>query len=751
MRTIFPVLSPAARLRAFLVTCLVLAFALPSSARSTPVVPCAGADDGGGGLPPTISRSNPVDLTYCPPERLAEGPAAPNHFVNVFLPPGTPPPGGFPVVVSTPYGGGEATLPLATLSETGGTRHLYALVEAGIAVLSFGTTPVGSNEGLWYPAGHPSGRYESWLPADDNPEKEAEWAVQWLKRQTVLPLDPNRVGTRASSGGAVLMMRTCFGVDRAKSTGSAQVRASTRVAAVLALQPPVSAWAFDQSDTLGISLPEHLEQEANPGVAASALEDVAEELQKDYSLIRTSFEVEALANNATQPLCLIYGDPVKMVSGQPADMTLDGTGFPILHDLLGPPFQHDGWFGYVFWRKLLDVSPASAAFHQANSVFAHRSIYALGAPNDIYTHTFAGTFLGVEASAIAQTFLEDKLCQPVLGVPDPSFETQVPAADVVRPWDVVGPTAPFVRALGARDVGFPSNGDQWLELSAVGTVNAIPPSQPGGTSVAPLGGTGVAVTFLIPDAQPLLRFDAAFLLSGAARAPGANDWMSIDVTDGVTNENVYYRDSFSPLPAFSALHGLPATGRETVAVDLQARFPTATASTLLTLTVQIGNGGGGANPSRGYVDHFRFGAAGAEAFVYGCGVNPAGSLRVLSGLPALGSVLTLALSDPSGAAVGERPLVLRSFTPHPNYPCGTLIAQPSGPGELLLTRNSVFPPLSGAAWFGPAHPVQVPVGIPAVAGLVGESIYVQGLFLDRSAYPRIGWRLTEGLELVVGP
>jgi hypothetical protein len=706
-----------------------------------------------GGTPPTIPRANASDISYCPPERLAFGPAAPEQHLNVFLPVGTAPAGGWPVVLTTGYGGGDAILPRAQLTNSGTTQRFWQFVDSGMAVVDFGATAVGGGAGLWYPQGHPSGGYESFHPSDDNPEKEAEWAIQWVKTQAQFALDPTRVGTWGRSGGATILLRATMGPDGARASGSAQVRASTRVRAVVGLQPPTSVWAFDQGPSLGISLPEHLERAAQPGVAASALGEVSEDLQKDYSLMRACFEnpVER-ANNSAQPVCLIYGEPMTLVGGQPVDLSLDAQGFPVLHDLFVPPAQHDQWFGQVLWRRLIGLSGASAAFHAERSVFAVRDIHALPAPNDVHTHTFPGNFVGPAATALVHDWLVAELVPPAGGIQDAGFEAQTAGALPGAPWTVLAGTAHRVRS--GSDQGMPSEGSQWLELAANGTSGATPPSNPGGAGTPALGGAGVAQTFRFPRGLPVLKFDAAFLLSGPAATASINDWASIDIGDGTTWHNVYLRDGFSPLPLTSALHGLPMTGVETVAVDLGARFPAATEDTLFTLVLQVGNGGNGILPSKLYVDRLRFGPAGARVEVFPCDPNPAGSFSVWSGLPSLGSQVTFGVADPTGTlAAGSLPLVLRSFERQP-HACGVSLPGYGlgGPGAWILWREpGVLHSLAGPPWPGPGRPSQVSLPVPNLPALLGASLYVQGLLIDRSQPPRIRLGLTEGRELVLGP
>ncbi len=371
-------------------------------------------------LPSPLAPAHPAPIVYCPPERLAAGPASPYHTLNVFLPRGTPPAAGWPVVVATGYGGGASVPPVASLSAGGASAPLWNLVAAGIAVVHYGTPGLSAMRGLWFPPGHPSGRFESWRPADDNPEKSAVWALQWVRVQTQFRFDLARIGLRGSSGGAVLAIRTAMGPERARTSGSAHARASTRVAAILAIQPPTSAWALEQGPELTIAFPRHLEQAARPGVPATQLAQVDPELQKDYSLMREAFgSAETRASNARQALCLVYGDPVLRVGGQVATLALDATGFPLLHDAIRQPLQHDSWFGYVFWKRLLELSPESAAFHAQNSVFAMRDVNALAPPLALHTQTYSGTVMGARAARIGHEWLVARLRGPLVRAAEP--------------------------------------------------------------------------------------------------------------------------------------------------------------------------------------------------------------------------------------------------------------------------------------------------------------------------------------------
>jgi hypothetical protein len=468
------------------------------------------------GLPTPLPPANPTPIGYCPPERLAAGAPSTYQVLNVFLPLGPAPSNGWPVVVGTGYGGASSSPPFATLSSTGGSKPYWDLVAAGIAVVHYGVPGLGgNNRGLWYPPGHPSGRSESYKPAHDNPEKSAVWALQWVKVQTQFPFDLARVALRGSSGGAVLAVRTAMGPERARASGSAQVRASTRVAAVLAIQPPTSAWALEQGPELTIPFPKHLEQAAFPGVAATQLSQVDPELQKDYSLMRECFaSAEARANNEQQPLCIVYGDPVLQVNSAPATFALDATGFPVLYDLIKQPTQHDSWFGYVFWKRLIELSNASAAFHAANSLFAMRDIYALPAPLNYHTRLYAGTVLALRATRIGHDWLVGRLNGPQALVVSPL----PPVVDPSRTAAGASSPPPALVPLEARTT---TSGRFRLE-GAPGASAWILMSRPTEPRATPLGALWVDPTAL-----------CATPLRGASDASGAHEFELEDVLENV--------------------------------------------------------------------------------------------------------------------------------------------------------------------------------------------------------------------------
>ncbi len=219
-----------------------------------------------------------------------------------------------------------------------------------------------------------------------------------------------------------------------------------------------------------------------------------------------------------------------------------------------------------------------------------------------------------------------------------SFEMgQSPGSVPATPWAIDAGSSHVIQPFGvaSSDGGMPSDGSNWCDLSAEGSVAATPPSNPGGAGLAPENAAGISQTFVFNPARPLFGFEAAFLFDGTS-TPGANDFMSVDITDGVTTFNLYYASAFSStFPGTSALYGLPMTEVTRVISNLAVMFPTADNRTPLTVSIQVGNGGDGIDPSHGYVDGFRVSAPAAATMVNGSGVN---SLLFVAPPPILGEL-----------------------------------------------------------------------------------------------------------------
>ncbi|MEW6071784.1 MAG: hypothetical protein AB1726_04190 [Planctomycetota bacterium] len=144
---------------------------------------------------------------------------------------------------------------------------------------------------------------------------------------------------------------------------------------------------------------------------------------------------------------------------------------------------------------------------------------------------------------------------------------------------------------------------------------------------------------------------------------------------------------------------------------------------------------------------------------YGCGVNPAESILLLDGTPALGRTLTVGLDNPLGTQVpGALAYLYFSLAPDANYPCGSLLAGfgmggVGANGEFLI---NIVPPdpvvfLPAVPWAGVGQPAEFAVAVPADPALAGVPAYGQGLIHDISGFPFVPkFALTDAIELVLG-
>ena len=148
----------------------------------------------------------------------------------------------------------------------------------------------------------------------------------------------------------------------------------------------------------------------------------------------------------------------------------------------------------------------------------------------------------------------------------------------------------------------------------------------------------------------------------------------------------------------------------------------------------------------------------AEIVPYGCGVNPPGSLTVVSGLPQIGTTVVLGLDNPLGTqAPGSLPFLGLATAPDPAFPCGTPIpgfgmSGTGAVGELLLslTGPNPFQVIAAGPWLGAGLPADASVPIPPDPVYAGLSVFAQGVLLDPSPAAPVKIGLTTSLELRIG-
>lgn len=144
----------------------------------------------------------------------------------------------------------------------------------------------------------------------------------------------------------------------------------------------------------------------------------------------------------------------------------------------------------------------------------------------------------------------------------------------------------------------------------------------------------------------------------------------------------------------------------------------------------------------------------SAATPFGSGVNPANSLSLLSGTPAIPSTFSFGIDNPTGSQPAPGlGLVFLSTAVDPLFALtGTGSALPgfgmAGPvGELLISALSPDPflTLSANGWSGPGSPLPIDLALPDNKNLIGLTLYAQGALFAGGQFG-----LTNGLELYLG-
>jgi len=397
--------------------------------------------------------------------------------------------------------------------------------------------------------------------------------------------------------------------------------------------------------------------------------------------------------------------------------------------------------------------------------FGDGSLASVANPSHTYiapgVYTVALTVTGPGGSSQAlQTDLVTVLTV-VRGLADPSFEQQTPASLPGGAWTVLAGAEHRVEPATAAilDGALPSDGAQWLRLSSAGTSFGVPPATPNGPTTPAAGGAGLEQRFYLADPLSVLELDAVFVRGGAAADALDDDWMSVDVSDGLTTVNLFYADGFTPTPQVSSVLGLPMTAKQRVKADLRALFPGSVRNTQFTLRLQVANGAEDVTPSYGLVDDLSLEQALGTALRYGCDAAVRGTLSVLSGAPRIGTTFTLGVDNPLGTqGPNSRGYLWMSLKSDAAYPCGTLLANfgmsgPGAAGEILVNSNAgiLLKTVTGGLWTKPGTPAPVPLAMPAAASWIGQSLYLQGYLVDSKLTYGVRTAVTDGFKLLVGP
>ncbi|MHC5064422.1 MAG: spondin domain-containing protein [Planctomycetota bacterium] len=131
--------------------------------------------------------------------------------------------------------------------------------------------------------------------------------------------------------------------------------------------------------------------------------------------------------------------------------------------------------------------------------------------------------------------------------------------------------------------------------------------------------------------------------------------------------------------------------------------------------------------------------------IYGCDVNPAGSLS-FAGESVIGETVTMTVDDPTGSMqTPAASFLVLSNNPWQDFPCGFSLPglgmDPNQLGEVLV--NGIYRTFQGPDWNGSG--VGIDIAIPDDMNLIGRKFYLQGVLVGGG---RIG--VANAVELVVG-
>ncbi|MEW6074402.1 MAG: hypothetical protein AB1726_17640 [Planctomycetota bacterium] len=333
--------------------------------------------------------SHPQWWRYVPPETVAT--PHPMQHLAIFVPVGTPPPSGWPVILHSNVGG--FLEPLAWCDGTRGaiTRlcgdhhgDLKTFLQGGWAIVSVsgvGTDSVisGQEANVFFPAG--SAEWEDfdlfWG------EKDFTWARQWVAENAAgLSLDNDRVIAWGTSAGGVYAAWIALGPTRVfLGATSSQSGQDTRCAGYVGDLP--LAWLPAYADVY----PALHWPDVN-GQAAPTVADVAPGILAAAS---PSTWIRAAASHAIDtPVCLA-GDEFVDTYTFDRDVQND----PTLTNAFDPPVDplHPSWFPLTLAEDLMILDPD---FHAIQSLFLISDLVtdlgSVGPPHSGYVDLlFGGT------------------------------------------------------------------------------------------------------------------------------------------------------------------------------------------------------------------------------------------------------------------------------------------------------------------------------------------------------------------------
>jgi hypothetical protein len=284
------------------------------------------------------------------------------QWLDLYLPAGSAPPTGWPVLFVAPFGGFEgqrnARAPIASSS-----KLPFRALSSGIAVALCGLTSAVDGDDPEIP-GHgtfdPPGLATPGQDHYDDDQfpigfKDAVWVVQFLRANAATyGVDPERFACQGRSGAATAWAWVALGEERSDPSSGDFRAASSRVSGAILASGQFWWPAFRQSKPgLSALFPDA----ADPvNEVAGTLADTFRDYQVEASALFFGFrDTGVRALNAATPFYLYAGNPP---GSDDYSFTDEPFPVPTLTDALTD--GHDGWFQYALAQRLLDLD---AGFH----------------------------------------------------------------------------------------------------------------------------------------------------------------------------------------------------------------------------------------------------------------------------------------------------------------------------------------------------------------------------------------------------
>jgi len=291
-----------------------------------------------------LMPDNGALINYKPAEFVLFPTAA---LANIWIPAGTAPPNGWPVVLTSGIAGYFGLAAMTELDPSDPLQLLFhKFANAGFAVMSVGANSSGNASdpiASWFDLPGTGGDWEDMSKV--LPDKDFLHAIQWVREQATYDLDTDRIYLHGVSAGATIALWIAFHPELAASSGSSHIQQSSAVAGVFAFNPLLSFLAYE--DTWDV-INAHFQSVANPGSDCTNLADADQTIRDQGSVARQILEPTSRAHAV--PILIACDENVEY-----PDFRAESSGHPKARNLIGTPNVHDAWNSGMLRRMLREL------------------------------------------------------------------------------------------------------------------------------------------------------------------------------------------------------------------------------------------------------------------------------------------------------------------------------------------------------------------------------------------------------------